>query len=215
MWHALRAELDYFRMWLLGAWSIAFAVALLLNLLVLFGAGDGPPSIVAAGLPGMFMVIAAMVVGFIAQGMRSEERRARLLLAGPLTPRQLGWVMVLIPAILVTLGVLAGGLLIGVVSLVTGRFDLQSVGIVGGVAAQLFAIAQMGPLAQESTAARRQQRTRAALFGWALFAASILFLAAAQWYLKSIAGLLGQVALAAAAMIAAATLYAGRTDFTR
>ena len=101
MWHALRAELVYFRPWLLGGLAIAAFVGIFLSVLVrLVDDADGVP----AFLPAMFPFIAGMVVAFIAQSYRIEERRARLLLAGPLTPRQLGVVMVLLPPCLVGLG---------------------------------------------------------------------------------------------------------------
>ena len=82
MWHALSVELLYFRRFMVGAALIALAAAGMVNLLVWSGAGEGPPAFIASGLPSLGMIIGAMVVGFIAQGTRSEERRMRLLLAG-------------------------------------------------------------------------------------------------------------------------------------
>ena len=45
MWHALRAELVYFRLWLLGGLGIATGVVLLISVLMRFSSdADGPPS---------------------------------------------------------------------------------------------------------------------------------------------------------------------------
>jgi len=215
MWHALRTELSYFRPWLLGGLGIAAGVVILISIVFQLVGDDGPPSYVAAGLRGFFPIIAGMVVGFIAQSYRSEERRARLLLAGPLTPRQLGGVMVLLPACLFGIGVLAAGLMIGAGSLITGKLELETLRMVSGVAGMLFAMGQMGPLAQESTTARRQRRTRAAIAGWTVFVMAILLLSVLQLILGSIHGHLGQVIVALMVMVASVALYVGRTDFTR
>ena len=161
------------------------------------------------------MVVAAMVVGFITQGFRSEERRPRLLLAGPLTPRQLAGVMVLLPTTLIGLGLIAAALSISVVSLLLGRLQPESLRIVAGVTGQFFAIVQLGPLAQESTAARRQRRNGPAFAGWVVFASSILVLVACQFFLHSAIGQLTQVLVGVTAMAVSARLCVGRTDFTR
>jgi len=62
MWHALRAELAYFRPWLLGGLGIAAGVSLMM-LAIKFFVDD------AEGIPGfltsMFLFIAGMVVSFI------------------------------------------------------------------------------------------------------------------------------------------------------
>ena len=77
MWRALKTELIYSWPWMLGGLGIAAFVSILLSLLVRFlEEGDGPPMFVIA----MFPIIAGMVVAFITQGYRAEERRARLLL---------------------------------------------------------------------------------------------------------------------------------------
>jgi hypothetical protein len=215
MWHALKAELAYFRPWLFGGLGIAAGVITIISVVFFLVGDDGPPSHVAAGLRGFFFMIAGMVVGFISQSYISEERRARLLLAGPLTPRELAGVTVLLPATLFGIGVLAAGLLIGAESLITGRLELETLRMISGVGGMLFAIGQMGPLAQESTAARRQRRPRAAIAGWALFVLAILLLSVLQMILGSIHGNLGQVVVALLVMVASWTLYQGRTDFTR
>lgn len=212
MLHALRTELAYFRVWLLGALGIAAFVVVLLSLLVRFlKDGDGPPTFVAA----MFPLLAGMVVSFIAQSYRVEERRARLLLAGPLTPRQLGGVTVLLPVCFAGLCALAEVPMIALASLIAGKFEPTSLFMVAGFGLQFLAYAQLGPLAQESTAARRQRRNTAAIAGWGVFAGAIPVLTAAQFFLHSLVGQLGVVAVVFVTAAVALRLYEGRTDFTR
>jgi len=212
MWHALRAELAYFRPWLLGGLGIASGVILLLSVLMRFSNdGDGPPGFVVA----VFPIIAGMVVSFICGSLRVEERRARLLLSGALTPRQLAWLTVLLPACFVGLSVLAVPPMIGVAALVAGKLEPASWPITGSFALQFWAYAQLGPLGQESCAARRQNRGRAGLIGWAVFAGVILVLVACQLILQSTQGHLLQVMAVIMSMGVAAMLYQGRTDFTR
>jgi len=214
MWHALRTELVYSRPWLLGGLGIATFVSTLLIVLTVFvNDSDGVPGFVV----GMFPVIAGMVVAFIAQGYRSEERRARLLLAGPMTPRQLAALMVLLPAFLVGLGALYGGLLVAVAVLIAGAGALEGATVpsLGVFSVQFWAYAQMGPLAQEASAAHRQKRGTAAIIGWAVFVGVILLLVASQFLFGSTYGSVVLVAVIATTMVLAAVLYAGRTDFTR
>ncbi|RLE27413.1 MAG: hypothetical protein DRJ65_02875 [Acidobacteria bacterium] len=212
MWRALRAELLYFLPWLLGGLGIAAFVVVLLSGLVRFlEDGEGPPSFVIT----IFPIIAGMVVAFIAQSYRVEERRARLLMAGPLTPRQLAGVTVLLPVCFASLGVLAAVPMVGLATLITGKFEPSTLPIVAGFAGQFWAYAQLGPLAQESSAARRQQRSTAAMTGWAVFVGAILVLTASQFLMNSIYGLLWVAMVAVAAMGVAAALYQRRTDFTR
>ena len=212
MLHALRTDLAYFRPWLLGGLGIAAGVAAMLTVLMQLPTVDADPP---SWVPAFFFIIAGMVVAFIAQSYRSEERRARLLLAGPLTPRQLAGVMVLLPACLVGLGALAGGLWLGVTSLITGPLEPAALPTLGVFTVQFLAYAQMGPLAQEATAARRQRRGRAAIAGWTVFVGAIFFLVASQFVLGSIYGLLWQLVVVVTAMVVSAALYQGRTDFTR
>jgi len=212
MWHALRAELVYFRPWLLGGLGIAAGVgALLIGIIWFVPGADGTPGF----LPEMFLIIAGMVVSFIAQSYRWEERRARLLLAGPLTPRQLAGVTVLLPACLVGLAALAALVKFGLFALITGNVDLANLGFIGAFTGEFLGYAQMGPLAQEATAAHRQQRGRAAILGWAVFVGAILLLAATMVFRNSIQGYLGQLVAVVTAMAVTAWLYEGRTDFTR
>ena len=212
MWRALKAELIYSWPWMLGGLGIATFVSVLLSVLVRFlEEGDGPPIFVIA----MFPIIAGMVVAFVTQGYRVEERRARLLLAGPLSPRQLAWVTVLLPVCFVGIGVLSTIPLIGMARLITGKFVSSDLPVVAGFAGQFWAYAQLGPLAQESSAAKRQRRSAAAFAGWAVFVAAILVLAASNLFMHSVYGHLGFATSALVAIVVAAALYQHRTDFTR
>ena len=223
MWRALRAELAYSRPYLLGGLGLAVGVVFIVSAVFYAVGSEGPPSFAAAGIRGMFLVMAPLIVGFIAQAYRSEERRARLLLAGPITPRQLAGAAVLLPAILLAIGVLAAALMLGVESLLTGKLEIETLNLVGFVGMQIFAYTQLGLLAQEAIAARGQQRLRAAAVGWAVFVAVVLltmplYLAAARGLLGSLTWIyliLVHLLVAAATMTASVTLYAGRTDFTR
>ena len=212
MLHALRAELTYFRPWLFGGLGIAAGVgALLMAIIWLVPGADGTPGF----LPEMFLIIAGMVVAFIAQSYRWEERRSRLLLAGPLTPRKLAGVTVLLPACLVGLAALAALLKFGLFTLVTGDLQLANLGFIGAFTGEFLGYAQMGPLVQEATAARRQRRGRAAILGWAVFVGAVLVLGASMLFRNSIQGYLALLMVVVSAMSVAAWLYEGRTDFTR
>jgi hypothetical protein len=212
MWRALKAELVYFFPWLLGGLGIAAGVgALLITIIWLTPKADGTPGF----LPEMFLIIAGMVVSFIVQSYRWEERRARLLLAGPLTPWQLAGVAVLLPACLVGLGALAAVIKFGLFALFTGKLELANLVMVGAFTGEFLGYAQVGPLAQEATAARRQRRGRAAIVGWAVFVGAILLLAALLLFRNSLEGYLAQLVAVASAMVVGAWLYAGRNDFTR
>lgn len=213
MWLAIRAELAYFRPWLLGGLAIAFGVVGIMVVLMLLPdvSVGGPDKFFWV----MFPIIAGMVVSFIAQGMRAEEHRSRLLLSGPVTPRQLAGAVVLLPVCLVAMGVFSGVVLVAVVASLTGDFGLDDLRFVNLFALQFWAYAQLGPLAQESSSARRQRRGRAALAGWAVFALAILVLAASQFLLESQVSQLAQLVAALSVMAAAWLLFQGRTDFTR
>jgi len=212
MWHALKAELVYFRIWLLGALGIATGVSLLM-LAIKFFVDD------AEGIPGflnsMFLLIAGMVVSFIVQSYRWEERRPRLLLAGTLTPRQLAGVAVLLPPCFMSAGALAGVIMIGLTALITGNLALSDLQMTAVFGVEFWAYAQMGPLVQEAVAARRQGRGWAAIVGWMVFAISILLLAVGMFFRHLIQANLGQMLAIFMAMVVAAVLYQGRTDFTR
>ncbi len=164
----------------------------------------------------MFPIIAGMVVSFIALGLRSDERRARLLLAAPLALRQLAGVLILLPVCLVAGGLLGGALLLGLTSLIAGQFEFGDLPVIAGLAGQFLIYALMGPLVQEAVAARRQGRGRVGLAGWAALVAALALLTSLYW-------LEGRPALNAGAYLLSATLlvvptlmlYQGRTDFTR
>jgi hypothetical protein len=212
MWHALKAELAYFRIWLVGAFGIALGITVMLYVLKwLFDDGEGVPVFVN----NMFLLIATMVVAFVALGMRVEERRSLLLMAGPMTPTQAAGVLVLLPACLMAVGLVITAVMMGATALIAGRIDPEGARVTASLAGEFWAAAQLGPLAQESSAARRQGRNRAGLLGWILFAAIILALIGMMFLRGSIPGLLGHLTVIGAAMAAALMLYRGRTDFTR
>jgi len=156
-----------------------------------------------------------MVVSFIAQSYRVEEHRARLMLAGPLTPLKLAGVKVLLPTCFVGIGALATIPLTGLAILIAGRLESTTMSVVVVFTSQFLAYAQLGPLAQESVASRRQGRIGHAILGWAVFALSILILGVAQVIQHSIAWPLAVVGVVVTTMILAAILYVHRTDFTR
>jgi hypothetical protein len=188
---------------------------------IFYAVGDeGPPSFAAAGIRAMFLMMAPMIVGFITQTFRYEERRTRLLLAGPITPRDIAWATALLSVILFAIGVLGAGLMIGVDSLVSGKFALESLQIVGYVGGLMFAMTQIGLLIQESIAARLQGRLRASMAGWAVFALTALLAMVlpmgAAWGLMGWPHLhLFNLIAALVAMVGSVALYKGRTDFTR
>jgi hypothetical protein len=212
MWHALTAELVYFRAWLLGGLGIAAGVSVLM-LVIKFFVDD------AEGIPGfltsIFLCIAGMVVSIVVQSYRWEERRTRLLLAGTLTPRQLAGVLVILPVCFMSVGVLAGFFMVGLIALITGNLDHADLHMTAVFGLEFWAYAQMGPLVQEATAARRQDRGRAAIIGWSVFAVSVLLLAVGMFFRHLIQANLGQLMAIVMAMVVAANLYTGRTDFTR
>lgn len=222
MWHALRAELAYSRSYLLGGLGLGAGVVVIVSVVFFAVGDDGPPSHAAAGIRGMFMIMAPLITGFVVQALRTEERRARLFLAGPFTPRQVAGAMVLLPVILYGIGVLGAGLVMGAEALVSGKLELEALNMVGYVGGLIFMMVQMGLLAQEATAAHQQRRRRAAVAGWAGFVGAVLLLVTLslaalvlQWPLTWISLHLGNLIVAVPAMFASVALYAGRTDFTR
>jgi len=195
-------------------------VLVIVSVVFMLVGNEGPPPFAAAGIRAMFLMLAPLVVGFIAQSTRSEEHRARLLLAGPVTPRQMAGTATLMPFILLAIGIVAAGLVIGIDALLTGKFALETVNIVGFVGGQLFAYLELGLMAQEATAARRERRRLAAAAGWAAFAVAalllgVLYMALARELLGWSHLILGHLAVGVAAMVPSIELYAGRTDFTR
>jgi hypothetical protein len=218
MWHALRAELAYARPYLFGGLGIAAGVVVLVS--AIFYSAGGPPPHAAAAIRGLFLIIAAMVVCFIVQAYRNEERRVRLLLVGPLTPRQLAGVTALLPVVFSAIGIFAAGLVLGLGAILSGRLELESLHIVGFVGGQMFAYPMMGLLVQESLAARGQRRPRAAAAGLAGFVLAVLaltvpYVGLALEALTWVHLVVGHLAVGLATMAASVVLYAGRTDFTR
>lgn len=212
MLRVLKTELEYFLPWVFGGLGIALFVVVLLSVLIrIFEEGEGPPAFVVAMMP----IIAGMVVSFIAQSQRVEERRARLLLSGALTPRQLAGVTVLLPLCFVGLGTIAAVPMIALATLIAGKFEASGLSMVAGFSGQFWAYAQLGPLAGESSVARRQQRSGASTAGWAVFAVVILVLTVSQFFMLSVVGIAGVFGAAFAAMGFALALYLRRTDFTR
>jgi hypothetical protein len=212
MWHALKAELVYFRAWMLGGLAIAAGVSLMMMGIKWFVED-------AEGIPGflnsIFLFIAGMVVAFIVQSYRWEERRTRLLMAGTLTPRQLAGVMVILPVCFMSVGGLAAVLMIGLTALITGSLNHDDLRMTAVFGLEFWAYAQMGPLVQEATAARRQGRGRAAIVGWTVFGVAVLLLAVGMFFRHLIQANLGQMMAIIMAVVVAAKLYTGRTDFTR
>jgi len=221
MWHALRTELAYSRSYLLGGLGLALGVAALITGIFQSLGDQSPPSHAVAGIRGMFMIMAPLIVGFIVQAYRAEERRSRLLLAGPLTPRQAAAVSVILPVILGVVGVLAAGLLTSAEALITGRFSFESVQIVGQVGSMLFFGLMIGLLIQEATAAHRERRLRAATGAWVcLGVAAVIALTPTVTAVlvqgpRSYQGMhLGNMIAAVITMAIAFALASGRTDFT-
>lgn len=222
MWRALRAELAYSRPWLSGGMGIAAGVTFIVTLVFLTVGDDGPPSDAAAGIRSMYFMMAPLIVGFIVQSYRYQERRTRLLLMAALTPRQIASARILLPFVLSAIGVLASALVLGTEALITGRFSVGAVHMVGYVGGLLLMMLMMGLLAQEAVAAHRQRRARSATLGWATFVVGTLVLAAlslaAFFFQGSLTwpGLhLGNLVVAVAATLASASLFGARTDFTK
>jgi hypothetical protein len=213
MWRALRAELAYFRPWLLGGLGIGAGVTILLGILLgIFGGAEDTPSF----LPGMFAVLAGMVVAFIAQSYRAEERRARLLLSGSLTPAQLSGVLVLLPPCLVGLGALAAVPMLALSAALSAGYDSSTQGVLAILTGQFLAYAQLGPLFQETAAARRQGRSRPAMVGSLAIAVVLPVLISFYWFShRPLVFVAGYVVMVGIIAIVSAKLYQGRTDFTR
>ena len=105
--------------------------------------------------------------------------------------------------------------MIGLTSLITGNLDPADLRMTAVFGLEFWAYAQMGPLVQEATAARRQGRGRAAIVGWTVFGVAILLLAVGMFFRHLIQANLGQLMAIVMAMVVAAAIYQGRTDFTR
>jgi hypothetical protein len=220
VWQALRAELFYALPYLLAAFGTAAGAALVVSALSLVVGGNAPPRQVVAGLRAMFAFMAPMVVGFIVQATRVEERRTRLLLAGSSTPLGLGVVTVLLPAVLFGLGTLAAATVLGVELLVTGRLARVSVILPGFVGTMMFLVGLLVLLGSESATALTERRRQEAAAGWTAFAIAVALLTvlstASFWRSPEWASLVaGALLVAIIAMAASVALFASRRDFTR
>jgi len=108
VWQLVSLTLRYYRRWLASAWGMALAIAVMVQILTsLNRSGDAPR--LAFLLAGLFLVLASMVVGIMIQATDSSEKRARLLMTLPVTRDQLALAQVLSPLAVLALGVVAGG----------------------------------------------------------------------------------------------------------
>ncbi len=220
MWQALRAEFAYLRPWLLGGLGIAFAVMALVS--VIFATLGGPPAFAASAIRAMYPLGACMIVAFIVQAYHKDERRALLLLAGPVTPRQLATISVLIPLALGVCGMLAATLTLSIDAAITGSAAFERLHLVGYLGGQLILYNLIGLLIHEAVVSARQRRRAAAVAGWTTLIAgallvTLLTIAASSrqgplsWPILHAANLF----VAAVAIVVTVRLYTGRSDFTR
>lgn len=222
MWRALRAEIAYYHPWLLGAFGIALGITALLAGIFSSVGGDGPDPHAAAGIRGMFPMMAPLIVAYIAQGYRSDERRARLLLAGPLRPLQLAGVAVLVPVVLAVLGAVVSAVVMAIEARITGRLDFESVHFVAYVGGMLFMMAFVALLIQEAVAAFRQGRRAVSIAVWVILVLAVAAYASVTGGVVVYQGpnswpLLhgGNAVLSLAAAIGTIVLFTRRTDFTK
>ena len=222
MWHVLRAELAYVRPWVVGALGIASGVAVLISLIFAYGTDDSVDPWVAGWLRAMALLMAPLIVTFIMQGYRGQERRLRLLMAGPLTPRQIALVSVLLPLALLGMGAALASVLMLVETAIRGSFDPRTAHLALMVGGVMFAVGQMVALAQESAAARQQGRRAAGWIGWGTFVAAVLLYMGMQAGTIVTGSQMGwpllhgtNAAIALTAMLVGVLLFERRTDFTR
>jgi ABC-type transport system involved in multi-copper enzyme maturation permease subunit len=107
VWHLVSVTLRYYRRWLVSAWAMALAIAVMVRVLTSLNRG-GEEQGLAFLLASLFLVVASMVVGIIVQATESSEKRARLLMTLPVTRGQLAGAQVLAPLAVLALGVVAG-----------------------------------------------------------------------------------------------------------
>ncbi len=220
MWRALRAELIYNRPVLLGALGIAVGVVAILTVVFGLVGGEGPQPHIVAGIRAMFLVMAPLIAGFVAQGNWNEEKRSRLLLAGDLTPLDIAGAQVLLPVGLLVVGGCCAALLLVAEGLISGQVGTESMNMPVFVGGQIFVYVELALLAKEAAVARRQNRRRAATLGWLCFGGTILLLTVLYSRLTLaklgwIHLVLGHAVVAALAMGATMSLFVRRTDFTR
>jgi len=108
MWQLVSLTLRYYYRWLLSAWALALAIAVTVQILTWLNRDSGAPRL-AFLLGGLFLVVASMVVGIMMQVTEAAEKRPRLLMTLPVTRDQLALAQVLSPLAALALGVIAGG----------------------------------------------------------------------------------------------------------
>jgi ABC-type transport system involved in multi-copper enzyme maturation permease subunit len=108
VWQLVNLTLRYYRRWLASAWGLALAVAVTVQILTWLNRDSEAPRL-AFLLAGLFLVIGSMVVGIMIQATESSEKRSRLLMTLPVTRDQLALAQVLSPLAVLALGVVAGG----------------------------------------------------------------------------------------------------------
>jgi len=108
VWQLVNLTLRYYRRWLASAWGLALAIAVTVQILTWLNRDSDAPRL-AFLLAGLFLVIASMVVGIMIQATESSEKRARLLMTLPVTRDHFALAQVLAPLAVLALGVVAGG----------------------------------------------------------------------------------------------------------
>ena len=221
MWNALKAELAYFRPWIFGGLGLAVGVVLLISGIFYAVGDEGPAPHDAAGIRAMFMMMAPAILSIVILALRTEEKRPLLLMAGPLTPRGMAGVTVLVPTVLFAVGVLCAALTLTINALVfrtpAGEWG-HIIGFVGGL---ILMMQMVGLLGQEAAAAHREGRSRDSWGGWSILGVLVLAHAAVltagvivqgpgTWPSFHVANLV----VAAVALATCLALYSKRTDFT-
>jgi ABC-type transport system involved in multi-copper enzyme maturation permease subunit len=108
VWQLVNLTLRYYRRWLVSAWAMAIAIAVMVRILTALNRGGREPGL-AFLLGGLFLVIASMIVGIMIQATESSEKRVRLLMTLPVRRDQLALAEVVAPLAVLALGVVAGG----------------------------------------------------------------------------------------------------------
>jgi hypothetical protein len=216
----LRAEIAYFRDWIVGALGIALLVVAMLTVVFATSPDSDAPPHAVAGIRGMFFFMAPMIVAFIIQSYRSEEHRNRLFLVGDVTPTNVATTQALVPIALFAIGLVFGGSMITAESLLTGRFEPEGLRIAVFVGVMMLMMAQLSLLIEETSAAGGQGRRAARWVGWGILSLSGLVFASltALSILGRVGWLelnLGNLAIALVAPAATIALFSGRHDFTR
>ena len=101
MWRLIADTLRYNRIVVLVAWAIALIVV---AMLLLTAWASGRSGAINVGLLGVFLVIASMVAGILAQTTEATERRARLLLTLPLRIEHVAAARAIVPLAILAVG---------------------------------------------------------------------------------------------------------------